>query len=120
MLQFLFRPREHRLKLCQDVEVRVAGSSVTTRGQVIDVSSNGIGLWIPTPLANGTTLLLDAGETELVTEVCYCQPHPGGFRVGLLVTERRSRELVCAHDSGDSRRATSVPEEARLGGRNPR
>lgn len=57
-------------------------------GIVVDLSSRGIGLTVPSPLPLGTPIKIEAHDELLLGEVCFCAPHDGVHRAGIAVKHR--------------------------------
>ncbi len=57
-------------------------------GFVADVSANGIRLLLPERVLAGTPVKIEAADTLLLGDVCYCQRDDAAFRVGISVKHR--------------------------------
>ena len=69
-------------------EPQGAGNSSRIAGEMLDASGGGIAIRLPIHVTPGLLLRIDAEETMILGEVCYCQPistHPGSYRLGVLV-----------------------------------
>ncbi len=75
-------------------------------GRVLDVSSHGMALDLPSPVPPGSAIKIEVGDALVLGIVSYCTPRDGGYRAGLVVKHRLAglaelhRLNRALHDSG--------------------
>jgi len=82
------RRREPRFESDEPVEVHVLGREPAVLPACVqNVSGRGMRLLIDRPLTPDTALMIKTGSATLLAEVCYCEPVPQGYAVGLLLDQ---------------------------------
>ncbi|MEZ5400050.1 MAG: PilZ domain-containing protein [Bryobacteraceae bacterium] len=78
---------ESRVVLGQPVELAVldenAGARAPMPASLVDLSGRGAGLLAAQAIEPDRAVRMRWGDRMLLGEVCYCEPHSDGYRIGL-------------------------------------
>jgi hypothetical protein len=75
---------EPRFDVEQTVRLTTLGEeSEQLTAQVVNISGTGMRLLVDRLMAPGLTIKVEWDEILLLGEVCYCQPDPEGYAIGL-------------------------------------
>lgn len=80
--------KEPRIPVEGDVKVTLLGNvEASFPGRAMNLSGKGMRLEIGRPLAPGSPVKVEAGDTLMLGEVMYCQAQAQGFAIGVALEQ---------------------------------
>ncbi len=58
-------------------------NDVSVSGRIQDISQNGVGILVPTPVFSGEAVEVRSKRLRLLAEVRHCRKHEDGYTLGL-------------------------------------
>lgn len=77
------RRRSSRFYVNEPVEVCVLEADTSVSGHILDISRNGVGILVPTAVAEGNVVEIRSKRLRILAEIRHCRESADGFSLGL-------------------------------------
>ena len=82
------RRREPRFESGRRIETHILGRDpAVVTARIDNISGRGMRLLLDRPVAADTAVMLKTESASFLAEVCYCEPVPAGYAIGLVLDQ---------------------------------